>query len=120
MTTHTAAPTEAMTTQVYRVYIKATPQRIWDAITQPEWAPDGSLVISSDRTGWSNLYRVTPREGSDVPGELEALTAEEVEFAGPQWVFGLSERACDAAATSCIDWTRGRGRWSGCRGRRRR
>ncbi|MFD0746853.1 SRPBCC family protein [Phytohabitans flavus] len=25
------------TTQVYRVYIKATPQAIWDAITQPEW-----------------------------------------------------------------------------------
>jgi uncharacterized protein YndB with AHSA1/START domain len=26
------------TTQVYRVYIKATPQAIWDAITKPEWA----------------------------------------------------------------------------------
>jgi uncharacterized protein YndB with AHSA1/START domain len=24
-------------TKVYRVYIKATPQAIWDAITQPEW-----------------------------------------------------------------------------------
>lgn len=24
-------------TQVYRVYIKATPQAIWDAITTPEW-----------------------------------------------------------------------------------
>lgn len=24
-------------TQVSRVYIKATPQAIWDAITQPEW-----------------------------------------------------------------------------------
>jgi uncharacterized protein YndB with AHSA1/START domain len=23
--------------QVYRVYIKATPERIWEAITQPEW-----------------------------------------------------------------------------------
>jgi uncharacterized protein YndB with AHSA1/START domain len=26
-----------MTTQVYRVYIKATPQAIWDAITDPKW-----------------------------------------------------------------------------------
>ena len=26
-----------VTTQVYRVYIKATPQAIWDAITRPEW-----------------------------------------------------------------------------------
>ena len=27
----------AVTTQVYRVYIKASPQAIWDAITKPEW-----------------------------------------------------------------------------------
>lgn len=26
-----------VTTQVYRVYIKTTPQAIWDAITKPEW-----------------------------------------------------------------------------------
>jgi uncharacterized protein YndB with AHSA1/START domain len=29
--------TEAKTTQVYRVYIRATPQAIWDAITKSEW-----------------------------------------------------------------------------------
>jgi uncharacterized protein YndB with AHSA1/START domain len=27
----------AQTTQVHRVYIKATPERIWQAITDPEW-----------------------------------------------------------------------------------
>jgi len=27
----------AVPTQVYRVYIKATPQAVWDAITKPEW-----------------------------------------------------------------------------------
>jgi uncharacterized protein YndB with AHSA1/START domain len=33
-----ATATEAkVTTQVYRVYIRATPQAIWDAITKPEW-----------------------------------------------------------------------------------
>jgi uncharacterized protein YndB with AHSA1/START domain len=26
-----------VTTQVYRVYIKATPEAIWDAITDPDW-----------------------------------------------------------------------------------
>lgn len=36
MTTNTETSAD-VTTQVYRVYIKATPQRIWDAITQPEW-----------------------------------------------------------------------------------
>jgi uncharacterized protein YndB with AHSA1/START domain len=34
MTTKTEA---AVTTQVYQVFIKATPQAIWDAITSPEW-----------------------------------------------------------------------------------
>ena len=33
MTTTTGVTTE----QIYRVYIKAAPQKIWDAITQPEW-----------------------------------------------------------------------------------
>jgi len=32
------AAEKSVTTQVYRVFIKATAQAIWDAITQPEWA----------------------------------------------------------------------------------
>jgi uncharacterized protein YndB with AHSA1/START domain len=28
----------SVTTQVYRVYIRATPEAIWDAITKPEWS----------------------------------------------------------------------------------
>lgn len=32
-----AAPDIGTTTQVYRIFIKATPQAIWDAITKPEW-----------------------------------------------------------------------------------
>jgi uncharacterized protein YndB with AHSA1/START domain len=34
--TATPAPDPAAT-QVYEIYIRATPQAIWDAITQPEW-----------------------------------------------------------------------------------
>jgi uncharacterized protein YndB with AHSA1/START domain len=33
----TTTATAIGTTQVYRVYIKAAPQAIWDAITNPEW-----------------------------------------------------------------------------------
>ena len=33
----TTATETSVTTQVYRVYIKATPEAIWDAITKPEW-----------------------------------------------------------------------------------
>lgn len=43
----------AVTTQVYRIYIKATPERVWDAITKPEW---------TDRYGYGGLtdYDFTP------------------------------------------------------------
>ncbi len=34
--TKTAMPSPP-TTQVYRIFIRATPQAIWDAITSPEW-----------------------------------------------------------------------------------
>jgi uncharacterized protein YndB with AHSA1/START domain len=34
----TIATATAVAAQVFRVYIKATPQAIWDAITSPEWA----------------------------------------------------------------------------------
>ena len=36
MTTATDVPT-AVTTQVYRVYINAPRERVWQAITDPEW-----------------------------------------------------------------------------------
>jgi len=29
--------TEVQTTQVYQVFIRATPEQIWDAITKPEF-----------------------------------------------------------------------------------
>jgi uncharacterized protein YndB with AHSA1/START domain len=49
-TTHTA-----VTTQVYRVYIKATPEKIWDAITKPEW---------TDRYGYGGLTDYDLRPGA--------------------------------------------------------
>jgi len=33
--TSTLSPDIGTVTQVYRIFIKATPQTIWDAITQP-------------------------------------------------------------------------------------
>ncbi len=34
---NTLSPDIGTVTQVYRIFIKATPQTIWDAITKPEW-----------------------------------------------------------------------------------
>jgi uncharacterized protein YndB with AHSA1/START domain len=36
--TDTSAPVDTETTQMYRVWIRATPQAIWDAITTSEWS----------------------------------------------------------------------------------
>jgi len=73
-----------------------------ESVFQPEWSPDGVLHLTSDRTGWWNLYRVAggsrgpqggpPEDGSG--GALEALApAPEEEFGHPQWVFGLATYA---------------------------
>ena len=47
------------TTQVYRVYIRTTPQAVWDAITKPEWSErygfDGRVEIDLRPGG---VYRV--------------------------------------------------------------
>jgi dipeptidyl aminopeptidase/acylaminoacyl peptidase len=54
-----------------------------ESIVQPEWAPDGTLVFASDRTGWWNLYRYDS-------AEMAPILQMDAEFAGPAWVFGES------------------------------
>jgi dipeptidyl aminopeptidase/acylaminoacyl peptidase len=58
-----------------------------ESIFQPRWHPDGSLWFVSDRTGWWNLYRWTPKGGVEPRVEIEA------EIGVPQWVFGQSRYA---------------------------
>jgi uncharacterized protein YndB with AHSA1/START domain len=58
-----------VTTQVYRVYIRATPQAIWDAITLPEW---------SQRYGYGGSVEYDLRPG----GPYRALTSDEMRALG--------------------------------------
>ena len=51
-----------VTTQVYRVYIKATPQAIWDAITKPEW---------TERYGYGGRAEYDLRPGGAYRGVAE-------------------------------------------------
>jgi uncharacterized protein YndB with AHSA1/START domain len=47
-----------VTTQVYRVFIKATPEAIWDAITKPEFTEQyfhGVRIELRDGRRWSSL-----------------------------------------------------------------
>jgi uncharacterized protein YndB with AHSA1/START domain len=58
-----ATHTPTATTQVYRVYIKATPEAIWDAITKPEWTERYGYAARADydlRPG--GAYRAYPGE----------------------------------------------------------
>ena len=54
-----------------------------ESIFQPEWAPDGSLLFISDRTGWWNLY-------AERSGKVEPLLQTDGEIGVPQWLFGYS------------------------------
>jgi uncharacterized protein YndB with AHSA1/START domain len=56
-------------TQVYRVYINATPQAIWDAITKPEW---------TDKYGYGGRVEYDLRPG----GAYRALTSEAMRAVG--------------------------------------
>ena len=64
--------TETMvTTQVYRVYIKASPQAVWDAITKPEW---------TERYGYGSRVEYDLRPG----GRYRAFSTEEMKAARAQ------------------------------------
>lgn len=69
----TTAIEAKVTTQVYRVFIKATPQAIWDAITQPEW---------TQRYGYGGRGEYDLRPGGRyralAPEAMRAMGAPEV------------------------------------------
>ena len=62
-------PTTATTTQVYRVFIRATPEAIWKAITDPDW---------TDRYGYRGRAEFDLRPG----GAYRALASEDMQAAG--------------------------------------
>jgi uncharacterized protein YndB with AHSA1/START domain len=70
MTTMTGT---TVTTQVHRVYIKATPQAIWDAITKPEW---------TQRYGYQGIAEYDLRPGGRyralAPAHMQAMGMPEV------------------------------------------
>jgi uncharacterized protein YndB with AHSA1/START domain len=73
-----------VTTQVYRVYIKATPQAIWDAITKPEWTERfgyGGRVEYELRPG--GAYRAYTSEAMRAHGAPELAIDGEVIEADP-------------------------------------
>lgn len=65
-----------MTTQIYEIYIRATPQAIWDAITTPEWTA---------KYGYGGLAEYDLRPGGKFVGRASA----------PMVAMGVPEVAID-------------------------
>lgn len=79
-----ATGTGVTTTQVYEIYIRATPDAIWQAITSPEWTKrygyKGAIQMDL-RPGGS--YRALANEGMRAMGMPEVVIDGVVGEAGP-------------------------------------
>jgi uncharacterized protein YndB with AHSA1/START domain len=79
--------TAANNLQIYRAYIKATPEAIWNALTQPEWTVRygyAPLVEYDLRVG--GRYRAHPNEGmKQFPNIPDVITDGEIlELSAPR------------------------------------
>src|SRR4029453_11287855 len=64
--------TEIQTTQVYRVFIRATPEQVWDAITKPEFTEQyfhGVRIELRDGRRWSSMHDGRGGDGVVREGE---------------------------------------------------
>jgi uncharacterized protein YndB with AHSA1/START domain len=75
---------QAETTQIYEIYIKAAPQKIWDAITTPEWtARYGYQGPAEYELRPGGAYRASASKGMVAMGITGVLVDGEVIDADP-------------------------------------
>ncbi|MGH2366353.1 MAG: SRPBCC domain-containing protein [Chloroflexota bacterium] len=71
--------TDTNTVQVHRVYIKATPQAIWDAITRPEWTVKyGYAPVVDFELRQGGKFQAHPNEGMKAMGINHVVSEGEV------------------------------------------
>ena len=75
--------TETRTTQMFRVYIKATPEAIWEAITSPEW---------NARYGYPGINEYDLRPGGAFRAVMPAEMVQSL---------GVPEVGCDGEVIEC-------------------
>ena len=100
--------TVSETTQVYRVYIKATPQAVWDAITKAEWTEKygyGGRSVYDLRPG--GMYRGYTSEAMKKAGAARggavpdvAIEGEVLEVDAPRKLVLMWHMVMDAATTA--------------------
>jgi uncharacterized protein YndB with AHSA1/START domain len=111
--TESTTPATAVGVQIYRVYIKATPQAIWDAITKPEWTARYGYTGYADydlRPGGTYQVRATEgfragalAQGNDLP---EVIIDGQVLEADPPHKLVTTFRMLMDAATAADGFTR--------------
>ncbi|MFD5751998.1 S9 family peptidase [Streptomyces sp. NPDC127033] len=79
-----------------------------EAVAQADWAPDGSLLFVSDRSGWWEVRRIRPEEiGGGAVASTALCPGRREEFGGPLWKIGL--RWFQPLANGLIAVVHGRG-----------
>ena len=82
------------TVQVYRVYIKATPQAIWDALTKSEWTTRygyaGELPPRAGRNPQCHQADADPRRAEGAPAGRDGRGRDSPQ-AGGGWSYILSD-----------------------------
>lgn len=75
---------EPRTIEVYRIYIKATPEAIWEAITKPEWTVRyGYAPLVEYELHPGGAFRAHANEGMKAVGCPEVISDGEVLVAEP-------------------------------------
>ena len=75
------------------------------SVFQPQWLPDGRLLVAEDSSGWWNLIHCRPEAEAvswQRPWPLQAETAM------PQWIYGMSTTAWDGNAVLAAVCEQGR------------
>ena len=91
------------TTAVYEIFIKTTPERLWEAITNPEMRAKYSFGVGTD-SDWTAGSEYT----SGVPGVIDIATGENLEVDPPrrlvQTFTALWSDEVKAAGASRVTW----------------
>jgi uncharacterized protein YndB with AHSA1/START domain len=102
MTTLTSKKVE--TTQVYQVFIRSTPQAIWDAITKPEFTSKyfhGARVETTGRSG--DAIRYYAPDGTTLWGDDVIIEADPPRKLVATWTAMWSEETA-AEPSSRVTW----------------
>ena len=76
--------TTSETIQIYRVYIKATPEAIWEAVTKPEWTVQyGYAPVVEYELRSGGAFRAHANEGMKALGCPDVISDGEVIEADP-------------------------------------